>query len=78
MPEELPREPTPKEVPAQNAAGTEPKKPVQDGEDVKRNGILGVAVIVLSNIAAFTGSIEKVNEQVQKIQEQLHLGATPR
>ena len=77
MPEELPGQPTPKDVPPQNAAGTEPKKPPQDGEDAKRNGILGVAVIVLSNIAAFTGSIEKVNEQVQKIQEQLHLGATP-
>jgi hypothetical protein len=50
---------------------------VKAGDDSKRTGIIGLAVIVLGNAATLTGSIEKVNEQVQRIQEQLHLGTTP-
>src|SRR5580700_6435001 len=43
----------------------------------KNAGALGVATIILGNIATLIGSIQQVNVQIQKVQEQLHLGSTP-
>jgi hypothetical protein len=51
--------------------------PSTNASDSKAAGTLGIATIVLGNVATIAGSFEKVNEAVQKIQEQLHLGTTP-
>ena len=59
--------------PNNQQSSTESKRVVLDP---KNAGIWGLTTIVLGNIATLAGKIEKVNEQVQKIQEQLHLGST--
>jgi len=73
---QAPRTSTPKteEVQSQPA---ERQDSAKDEKSPSRAGALGFAAIILGNIATFTGAIEQVNEQVQKLQEQLHLGETP-
>jgi hypothetical protein len=64
------------DITSKTASATQPEP--SDGEtNTNRAGSLGLATIILANVATFTGAIAKVNEQVQKLQEQLHLSATP-
>lgn len=68
--------PSPNAVPG-DAAPANSLTVTPSASDAKTAGTLGIATIVLGNLATIVGSFEKVNEEVQKIQDQLHLGATP-
>jgi hypothetical protein len=58
-----------------SVAPADPTKAKHDAVSKRPN--IGLLVVVLGNAAALTGSIVKVNEGVQKVQDQLHLGTTP-
>lgn len=62
---------------ASKPASAKQPEPSDSEQNANRAGTLGLATIILGNLATFTGAIAKVNEQFQKLQEQLHLSATP-
>jgi len=45
--------------------------------DAKSLGVWGISTVVAGNLATLLGSFSTINEQVQKIQKQLNLGAAP-
>src|SRR5208337_2566173 len=45
--------------------------------DAKSLGLWGVGTVVLGNLATLLGTVGTINEQVQKVQKQLNLGAAP-